>query len=160
MSQTATHNPTDIAARAILAEAVQKSRRLQGIRGDELIVRHDAAAGKALADRARDGFAAEIASVHAGDRDEFYRRVKGAVPSAKPCRMAPPGCGTATSGRTSGRGTSPPGDGIACAPSPTAWGRTSSSRCAPGRPESPDPRSCLIDPTSCRIVRTGQGAIA
>ncbi|MCJ2124573.1 hypothetical protein [Methylobacterium sp. J-077] len=36
------------------------------------------------------GFTAEIASLDGGDRDAFCRRVKAAVASAKPSRMAKP----------------------------------------------------------------------
>jgi hypothetical protein len=53
-----------------------------------MIARHDAARGRADADRAKDGLAAQIAQAHAGDIIGFCRRVKAAIPSAKPCRMA------------------------------------------------------------------------
>lgn len=87
------HHGDELAARATLAAAIMGARRLHGVRGDELVARHDAARGRADAEKAKDGLAAQIVGGFRGTVIEFCHAVRGAVPSAKPCRMQghPPG---------------------------------------------------------------------
>jgi hypothetical protein len=129
---------------------------------NEFIAQHDAAAGMVLADRAWYGFAGEIACAQVSNREAFCRRVKAAVPSAKPCRMAyPPGMRDSHV-RTDLRAGDIAGWG---------WERLCAVANSLGqdvvvtlRPRTvcppPGTTSGRIDPTSCRIVRTGQPTIA
>lgn len=63
---------------------------IHGVRGDDLVSRHDAPRGRADAAKARDGLAAQLAGAFRGDVLNFCHAVRSAVPSAKPSRMTHP----------------------------------------------------------------------
>lgn len=84
------NNDVSNITRRVLAAAIMGARRLHGVRGDDLVSRHDAPRGRADAAKSRDGLAAQLAGAFRGDVIAFCHAVRSAVPSAKPCRMPHP----------------------------------------------------------------------
>ena len=57
------------------------------VRGDELVARHDAEAGRRGAEALERATAERIAGAFEGTAEDLCRVAKARVPSAKPCRM-------------------------------------------------------------------------
>ncbi|MCJ2038850.1 GAF domain-containing protein [Methylobacterium sp. J-059] len=84
------HCQNEEVASATLAAAIMGARPLHGVRGDELVSRHDAPRGRVDAAKAQDGLAAQLAGAFRGDVINFCHDVRSAIPSAKPCRLLHP----------------------------------------------------------------------
>ncbi len=85
--QTSRAYPEAAAARAAIVCQLASARYRLRVRGDELVARHDAAAGKAAAAEVGRAAAAQIAAAFTGTPLELSQAARARVPSAKPCRM-------------------------------------------------------------------------
>lgn len=79
--------PEEKAVRKQIADAVSRTRRAKGVRGDQLVEAYDCELGKRSASEIVKDTAQKIANHFGGSQLDLFHAVKHAVPSARPANM-------------------------------------------------------------------------